>query len=443
MTRSARCYQLVVSGFLLIAAPALAADGPGGNPAASPSINNAALTYLQRSAALGEDDVPGRMGLAQWCEASGLERQAMDLYHQVLQLKPDHQLAYEALVHLSDTVGLAEENARIEQLRGEFPDAFGIHVSPHFLVVYDTDEQWARQRAALLEKAHAVYFNTFGRLGYRPIPLPQRLVCVLFDSHENFMAYGKAMDNMTMEWSAGYYSTRSNRTAFFHDRQNPAYEHAAKRISELDSNIAQYRQQIRHASTQRNHAAARQIRQQMNLASRERTWYHNRLEAVAKLGNASKTVHEAVHQLAYNSGIQVVGRMYPFWVTEGLATNFETDDPSKPFGPMHDNLNRSRLLIEAHSQDRLMPLADFVALHQLPDSASQAESVAILYSQAWGTFRFLFRYKADQTRDYLRALAEAEPGPREAEQLRAEFIEAYGRIDTIEKLLENYFKRLR
>lgn len=437
MVRFAPCRWILLFSILLLLAVA-ASHGQDGR-----GTDTAALTYLQRSAALADDDVPGRMGLAQWCEASGLERQAMDLYHQVLQLKPDHQQAYDALVHLSDTVGLAEEPARLDPLRNEFPDAFNIHVSPHFLVVYDTNEPWARERAALLEKAHSVYYTTFRRLGYRPIPLRQRLICVLFDSHENFQAYGKAVDNMTMEWSAGYYSTRSNRTAFFHDRQNPAYEHAAKRINELDTNIAQYRQQIRQASTQRNHNAVRQLRRQMNVASRERTWYHNRLEAVAKLGNASKTVHEAVHQLAYNSSIQVPGRMYPFWVTEGLATNFETDDPGKPFGPMHENPDRSRLLVQAHTQGQLMPLKDFVALHQLPDSAAEAEAVAILYSQAWGTFRFLFRYKADPTRDYLRALAEAEPGPREPEQLRAEFIEAYGRLDVIEKMLDNYFKRLR
>jgi hypothetical protein len=120
------------------------------------------------------------------------------------------------------------------------------------------------------------------------------------------------------------------------------------------------------------------------------------------VADASKTTHEAVHQLAFNSGVQKPGVMYPFWLSEGLACNFETADASKPFGPYMDNAGRRQRLLEAHGAGRLMGLESFVSLTRLP---SDPGAVADLYSEGFGLFQFLFRKRHEQMRRYLVKLA--------------------------------------
>lgn len=397
--------------------------------------------YLLKRNALKEDDPSAHLALASWCETRKLLPQAAVHYRRVLELNPDHESAYDRLVYVSDQHRLPKDAARHELLKREFGDGFRIHLTRHFLVVYNAEEQWSRLRAALLERTHDVYYNTLRRLGYRPMPLTERLVCVLFADHESYQAYAQRTDSRVMIWAAGYYSSLHNRTAFYHDQDNPAYEKVRRRMVELEKAIDVMNEQMRQAIQARNHAIVHDLRGKIGGLRKELNWYRNRIKAVAQLANASKTVHEATHQLAFNSGFQQRGKMYAFWFSEGLATNFETNNPSEPFGPMHDNLGRRKILTDALERRQLTPLKQFVTMRN-PNGHTN-EQVSIHYAQAWGLFRFLFRYRSEQMRQYLAQLRDAPLGPRNADRMLAEFTAAFGPIEQVQRQWDRHLATLR
>ena len=132
--------------------------------------------------------------------------------------------------------------------------------------------------------------------------------------------------------------------------------------------------------------------------------------------------------LAFNSGLQKRGVMYPLWVSEGLAMSLEADSVAA-IGRDRQNLRRLAQLRQAHEDGRLMPIAQFVALVQIPGSQAAAND---LYAQAWGFFGFLLQNHPRELRDYLRSLGRADAGTRTPEAMLREFTAAFGPIERLE-----------
>jgi len=400
---------------------------------------DAAMTYLQRRDALKAGDVSSRLSLAQWCEANALPMQAASLYREVLTIDADHPRAYDALVKIADTTRLPENEARHKALLAEFP-GMALHVTNHFLILYDTAEPWARNRAALLEKAHDVFYSTFRRVGFTPLPLSERLVCVLFADHDDYLAYGLKYDNANLGWAAGYYSSKTNRITFYDERQSPQFEQVKRKMAELTGASDELRRAIKAAAGERNHALVAEHRRRLELVNNQLTWYRNRHEALSKVGNAAKTVHEAVHQLAFNSNLQSRRVLYPFWLSEGLATNFETDTPARAFGPLHPNDWRKSALRQLEADDRLLPLAELIAMGR-PET-DDADRLNAMYTQSWALFGYLFRYERDELNAYMTDLLDKAGEVRDGEALTEEFVEAFGPIDILQRRYDNFLKRL-
>jgi len=400
---------------------------------------DAAVTYLQRREALPPDDVAGRVRLAQWCQANALPMQAADLYREVLDRRPDHAEAYAALVKITDTNRLPEDQRRQAELLEQFP-GMTLHVTRHFLILHDTAEPWARNRAALLEKAHDVFYSTFRRVGFRPLPLRERLVCLLFADHDDYLAYGRKYDNADLGWAAGYYSSTTNRITFYDERQSPQFQQVKQKMAELTGAGDELRGAIRAAAADRNHALVAEHRRRLQQVNGQLTWYRNRHEALSKVGNAAKTVHEAVHQLAFNSNLQSRRVLYPFWLSEGLATNFETDAPARAFGPLHPNDWRKTTLRQLQADDQLLPLEQLIAVGR-PDT-TDIDRLNAMYTQSWALFGYLFRYERDELNAYMTDLLGKAGQVRDGEALTDEFVEAFGPIDTLQRRYDNYLKRL-
>ena len=411
--------------------------GPTSGPARAG--DDLAVQYLQRLSQTDRNDAVALASLGDWASANDLSQEAAEVYRRVLEIRPDDNEVYQRLVRIADTTRLPEDPKRQQALQQQFGKKYQLHVSPHFLIFYDTDPAWALNRAVLLEKTHDIFYSAFRRADLKPLPLSERLVCLLFDSHDDFADYARRVDRMNMSWSSGYYSVRTNRIAFFNDKTNPAHQRVVDHIAELEKTIDALRQNIRRDS--RNPALVSVHRQKLEAAMREHQWYRNRLRGVAGMANTAKTTHEAVHQLAFNSNLQVRNVFYPFWLAEGLATNFETDDPAANFGPYFDNVERRKLLTDMQGDDKLMKLDKFVTMTTLP--VNDAQRVSELYAQAYGLFQFLFKKRHDQMRKYLEKLSKIPPGNRQVNALRAEFIDAFGPIDTVEDQFTTWIRLMR
>jgi hypothetical protein len=120
--------------------------------------------------------------------------------------------------------------------------------------------------------------------------------------------------------------------------------------------------------------------------------------------------------------------MYPLWVSEGMATNFEAD-PAGDSG--RGNTARCGDLLGRKARGTLLPLDRFVICCRVP--SGDPEAVGELYAQAWGFFRFVFQERREGLRKYLAALAAKEPGRRDEAALRREFTQAFGPVEALEQ----------
>jgi hypothetical protein len=153
---------------------------------------------------------------------------------------------------------------------------------------------------------------------------------------------------------------------------------------------------------------------------------HSELDAE----HVTRASHEAAHQLSFNTGLLKRGVMYPFWVSEGLATNFEAG-PDGAFGFRNANEPRLRQLRAAAHAKRLIRIEEFVAVARISGDSTPAISEADGYAEAWGVFRFLLSTRPGDLSRYLRSVSALEPGRRDAPTLRREFDAAFGSAERV------------
>jgi hypothetical protein len=296
-----------------------------------------------------------------------------------------------------------------EDLVGQIGARYTTHHTDHFMLVHAAGRGWADYTGQLLEKTYANFYSTFRNAGFTPRPANQRLVWVCFSQRDQFDDYALKADRMDMSWSKGYYSTRTNRVALL-QRSTPGTTTAKSGSDAATSGAGVY--QVFETTSKTNR------------------------DPFVDVANAT---HEAAHQLAFNSGIQKRGVMYPLWASEGMAANFEAEDAGH-FELGGENASRKRDLIEAYREGRLYSLPEFVTLNRLPFGNQQL--IHDIYAEAWGFFRFLITERHSDLQKYLAALAKLEPGRRDNSTMRAEFVLAFGSVSGLEKDWQKYLAHL-
>lgn len=398
------------------------------------------LSELKSHLRPGDSD--SRLALALWAQQQGLHREAIDLANEAVDIDPESDQAYTKLLAIASDARFQPDPKLEQQLLLELGPGFAIHYAPHYVVAYKADRSWSAARSALLERTHDVFYDTYRRAGYRLRPLRQPMIGVLFGDHANYLKYAQEVDKADMGWAAGYYSSRTNRVAFFDDRDSPAFRQAVVRMQKLELINQEIRSRITQSSRSNDRRALAHYRQALQDNVRELNWYRNRHNALAKLGNVAKTTHEAVHQLSFNSGLQYRHLAYPLWYSEGIATQFETDDPAKPFGPYHDNDMRMNRIRDMLNHDRWIPLQTFVS-ELRPDMDDEAK-LADWYAQSWAVYQYLFRAKRDDLRQYTETLNRRKPNERpDAATLKKEFQDQFGDLDQLDRLIQTHFRARR
>ena len=142
--------------------------------------------------------------------------------------------------------------------------------------------------------------------------------------------------------------------------------------------------------------------------------------------NASTVVHEATHQVAFNTGIHSRYSPPPTWVAEGLAMMFEpvasrAGEDDSPAGVAHAGWLRQ---LRQSVAPRLRPevLADLIA----GDGAFQKDPPAA-YAAAWGLTFYLAQTQPRKYAEYLARTAAHPPlAPLGAAQRTADFTAVFG-----------------
>jgi hypothetical protein len=260
-------------------------------------------------------------------------------------------------------------DALAKQLTSELP-GFKIHKTQNFLIAYNTSSAYAQWVGSLFERLHGAFYNYWTRRGAQLHEPEFPLVAVVFGSKQSYADYSRAELGNTTDSIIGYYSMRSNRMTMY-DLTGLEEANAGERTSPA------------------------RINQILSQPDAERT--------------VATIVHEATHQLAFNSGLQVRYADIPFWVSEGIAIYFETPDLQSTKGWRNiGGVNRVNLFnFRKYLQSR--PSGSLEALLCEDKRFRDAATANDAYAEAWALNYFLLRTRGEAYVKYLKLLAEQSP----------------------------------
>ena len=162
------------------------------------------------------------------------------------------------------------------------------------------------------------------------------------------------------------------------------------------------------------------------------------------LRQVSTIVHEATHQIAFNCGLHVRYSDCPVWVSEGIATYFETPDLRSSKGWQNIGvINRSRLL-QFRKYLRNRPANSLQTLLADDKRFSNTKFLDDAYAEAWSLTYYLIRVHPRQYIDYLKKLSTKQPALYDDPETRlAEFEAAFGDLKRLDADFLRYMLRLR
>lgn len=281
----------------------------------------------------------------------------------------------------------------------------------HFIVLGDADPAWTRSTGVLLETTYDRFERLMRHLGLPMVVPASKLQCVLIKDHDRFEAFALAQDNVNAGWMGGYYATHTNRIVFYDSETSPDFVKARERLAQLNEQADRARQQASDARRD-NRPEAEEVYKTFAARARDTSERQRRLLADrASQAGAAKTTHEAAHLLAFNCGLQLRSRQYPFWLSEGLATCFEAEsvDAARKglFGPERGNPVRQRELAAAIAEGTLIPIE---ALVEMIAADPDEDTARVMYAQAHSLYRWLHRHERDALAGLYNDIARQPPG---------------------------------
>jgi hypothetical protein len=298
---------------------------------------------------------------------------------------------------------LALESEAYREARSLLPDRFLVCETKQFVVISDAPLAWTRKQAQVLDKTHHQFNRFTRRLGIEPDPLRHKLVCILFQEYNDYRAFARANDGVTADWISGYYSPQHDRVVFYNIETNPDFARASERGGTTRGQL---------------------------LAGGKRLTDDYMKAAMATV------VHEAVHQLCFHTGLQSPHIENPLWLSEGLATAFETDEPDQAFGPDRGYPAREEQFRRILEDGNLIPLRDLVTWARMPDSDDK--TIAAVYHQSYALVLWLNRYRRGHLRVFMESLRD-EPSGRPTPQRHLQLFEkAFGDADKLEQTWLRY-----
>jgi hypothetical protein len=299
----------------------------------------------------------------------------------------------------------AAEIAR--QVQRELGPGFSVHTTVNYVLVYNTTKTYAQWVGGLLERLQDGFDSYWTKLGFKTAKPEFPLVVLVFDGVDSYGSYTKQDLQGDPRTVVAYYNQASNRVSLYD-------------LTGVEA--------LRGPGNQRGSTA--QINTMLS-------------QPEAQLMVAT-IIHEATHQLAYNSGLQQRFADVPIWFSEGMAVYFETPDLTTVKGwRTIGEINRLRLTkyrehLPQKPRDSLSTLAMNNERFLRPRDSLDA------YAEAWALTHYLLKAKPQAYVAYLQKLSAKPPFVwDEPEERLKEFREAFGDPKELDAELGKYIGQLK
>lgn len=387
-------------------------------------------------AALPAGDFDARVELAQWAAAHGQPAPADRILRQVLAIDPENVRAYGALIDIASKIPLRVESPVFRAARNLLPPRFVVTETKRYVVLSDADPNWTRTQIERIERAHHQFMRLANRLDLRPLPLQHKLVCVLFSRQDDYAEFARAQDNVTAGWVAGYYSPRHDWIVFYDINSNEDVKHASAKLDRMQDDLTSWMVRAERAEHLGQTAAAEAMRSALFRYHQHFAVEKKKLTDFTERASIATTVHEAVHHLMFHSHVQLRTVEYPLWISEGMATAFETDQPNAAFGPDHEFKPRRDEFIRLLKEDKLIPLRELVTLTAMPNA--DPDTISAVYHGSYALVTWMCRFRAAEVRDYFERMRREPPGKSTPQRHLEIFQQVFGDVDRLERAWIRY-----
>lgn len=270
----------------------------------------------------------------------------------------------------------------------ELPGGFNALRTDHYLIMYNTTKAYSQWTGNLLERLYKAHFAFWKKKGVELVEPRFPLVAIIFDTKESYREYASKELGDSVDAIIGYYHLQSNRITMFD-------------LTGVEGLLPN------NAKVSRNVLLNEVLRQ----PGAERT--------------VATIVHEAFHQLAYNTGLQVRLADNPFWVSEGMAVYFESPDFSSSQGWSTICKVNQYNLREFSNYLRQRPADSLVTLLSDDQRFRNPATSTAAYAEAWALNYYLLRRRSKEYAEYLTFLAAKPPLGQSDPKVRIEEFKKY------------------
>jgi hypothetical protein len=289
-----------------------------------------------------------------------------------------------------------------QQFREQLVPGFQVYKTRHYVIVYNTSAAYATWVGELFERLYRGFYNYWQRQHRLDLQEPRfPLVAVVFRDKSSYVQFAEKEVGEAAEAMIGYYNMKTNRMAMYD--LTGVNGLGGSRVSASNTRI---------------------INQLLSQPRAERT--------------VATIVHEAVHQIAYNSGLQVRLADNPRWLSEGLAMYFEAPDLSSRGGWSMGKVNYHNLRKFAQYLPR-RPTDSLTTLISSDERLTHSRAAADAYPESWALTYFLMKSRKREYSQYLLELAQFPPLGETSERQRvALFKKHFG--DDLEQLDSEFLR---
>ena len=302
---------------------------------------------------------------------------------------------------LPDTFRPMSADELAVDLLAQVSPGFDTIETPHYVICFNSAEEYAQFCGKLLEHVFDEYFKFMKEQEVLVSEPLGKLPIIIFLAEAEFREYAaKQHPETSFEDTPGYYSIRENQTLLTdltRDRSLRTAKSIRKRLADQPLQVA-------------------------------------------------TIVHEAVHQLAFNTGLQTRMADNPVWLSEGLALYFEPITPKASLlWTRPGNVNPRHHPQFVKSTPEGLPDIPLRQLIETDKSFLTSETLPAAYAESWGLTMYLFRRKKSGMKQYLTTLSQRKPlQTLTSEQRTEEFRTAFGKSpDEMEQEIVSYIRSLR
>jgi hypothetical protein len=288
----------------------------------------------------------------------------------------------------------------------ELPSGFKIKKTDHYVVCYNTTDAYANWVSALFERLYDRFHKYWKTRDIKLVEPQFPMIALVFETKQSYLKYAEPELGRSAESMLGYYNLMSNRVTTFD-------------LTGIEGMIPDGMRVTKSGL----------VHQILSRPESERT--------------VATIVHEAVHQIAYNCGLQVRLADNPVWVSEGLAVFFETPDlrSRDGWGEMGKintfNLINFRNYLPQRGTDGLIRLLSEDKRFRDPKTVNHA------YGESWALNYFLLKTRGKDYARYLKYLSNQPPlGESDAKQRIADFQEFFGDLTALDREFVKYIGKL-